>query len=247
DAVGGLDDFAARRVRFIGEASERIREDYLRILRFFRFYAWYGAVEGGIDEDGLAACADLAEGLESLSAERIGAEMRKLLSAPDPGPAVASMSQSGVLHRIMPGAEASTLPILIHFENAIAPDWTRRALMIGGEDIAERWRLTKMEARNIALMRSALEQDTSVLELAYRHDVELARNVALVRSASLQQPTTVDLEKQLSEASKASFPVKSADLMPAFEGAALGKELKRLEARWIASNFTMSKSELLAQ
>jgi len=105
DPVQGLPDIAARQVRFIGDAQARITEDTLRILRFFRFFAWYGDPDGGIDPEGLAACAQGAEGLEGLSAERIGTEMIKLLSAPDPSRAIAAMQASGVLARVMPGAD----------------------------------------------------------------------------------------------------------------------------------------------
>ena len=95
DPLGGLPDLMARRVRFIREARDRIREDYLRILRFFRFTAWYGG--DGIEPEGLAACAELADGIEGLARERVGAEMKKLLAAPNPAPAVAAMAASGVL------------------------------------------------------------------------------------------------------------------------------------------------------
>ena len=81
----------------------RIREDYLRILRFFRFFAWYGA--GRPDAEGLKACARLKEGLDQLSAERVWAELKKLLSAPDPSRALLWMRQASVLTRILPESE----------------------------------------------------------------------------------------------------------------------------------------------
>ena len=84
DPLGGLPDLFARRVRFIEDADQRIREDYLRILRFFRFHAWYGA--DGLDANALAACAANIDGLASLSRERVTAELFKLLAAPDPAP-----------------------------------------------------------------------------------------------------------------------------------------------------------------
>ena len=84
DPLGGLPDLIARHLRFVGDAEARIREDHLRILRFFRFHAWYG--RGPLDTEGLAACARLAEGVERLSGERVGSEMKRLLAAPDPGP-----------------------------------------------------------------------------------------------------------------------------------------------------------------
>jgi poly(A) polymerase len=97
DPLGGLSDLLARRVRFIGAAEDRIREDYLRILRFFRFHAWYGDPDGGLDPDGLAACAALSDGIARLSRERVGAEMRKLLSARDGGGGGAGAGGAGGL------------------------------------------------------------------------------------------------------------------------------------------------------
>ncbi|MDP5362235.1 MAG: CCA tRNA nucleotidyltransferase, partial [Paracoccaceae bacterium] len=95
DPLGGLADLRARRVRFIEDADQRIKEDYLRILRFFRFYAWYGDPNEGPDADGLAACAAHLDGWQSLSIERVTSEMLKLLAAPDPAPAVAGVERAG--------------------------------------------------------------------------------------------------------------------------------------------------------
>jgi len=97
---GGLEDAAAGRIVFVGEAETRIREDYLRILRFFRFYAWYG--RGEPDPVGLAACGALKTGMDRLSAERVSKELLKLLAARDPRPAVRAMSDSGVLVQVLP-------------------------------------------------------------------------------------------------------------------------------------------------
>lgn len=247
DHVGGLADLRTRRVRFIGDPKERITEDYLRILRFFRFHAWYGDPDAGIDADGLAACAAHGDGLDILSAERIGAEMIKLLSAPDPAPALASMGQTGLLHRVMPGADAGLLAVLVHIEGDTPPDWKRRVLALGGENIADRWRLSKAQARALDQARADLDANTPVHEIAYRHGIEAARNVALLRAAQSQQLPPKTLELQLTQASTTTFPVAAADLMPAFEGPALGGKLKQLEARWIASEFALTKAQLLAE
>ncbi len=96
----GVADALAGRVVFVGDPRTRIEEDYLRILRFFRFYAWYGRTEP--DPEGLAACAAHAEGLTRLSAERVSKELLKLLAAPDPRPAVHAMAQAGVLVSLLP-------------------------------------------------------------------------------------------------------------------------------------------------
>jgi tRNA nucleotidyltransferase/poly(A) polymerase len=103
DHVGGLADIEARVLRFIGDAETRITEDYLRILRFFRFFAWYGT--GRPDAAGLKASAKLKSHLQSLSAERVWSELKKLLSAPDPSRALLWMRQSGVLSQILPESE----------------------------------------------------------------------------------------------------------------------------------------------
>ena len=97
DPLNGLPDLVRRHVRFIGDAGQRIQEDYLRSLRFFRFTAWYGDPALGIDSEGLAAVAAHLDGLSGLSRERVGAEIKKLLAAPDPSMAVAAMAPIGAV------------------------------------------------------------------------------------------------------------------------------------------------------
>ncbi|MEL6744920.1 MAG: CCA tRNA nucleotidyltransferase, partial [Pseudomonadota bacterium] len=103
DPLSGYDDVMNRRVRFIGDALDRIREDRLRILRFFRFFAWYGAFRP--DADGLRACVREKNGLRNLSAERIWQELSKLLAAPDPSRALLWMRQTGVLSVVLEESE----------------------------------------------------------------------------------------------------------------------------------------------
>ncbi len=98
----GVEDAKAGRIVFVGAPETRIREDYLRILRFFRFFAWYG--RGEPDAEGLAACAALVEGMDRLSAERVSKELLKLLAAPDPRRAVQAMADAGVLAQVLPEA-----------------------------------------------------------------------------------------------------------------------------------------------
>jgi poly(A) polymerase len=241
DPLGGLPDLEARRVRFIEDADRRIKEDYLRILRFFRFHAWYGDPDAGIDAEGLAACADNIDGLGSLSAERVTAEMLKLLAAPDPAPAVASMASTGALAQVLPGADAGGLAVLVHLEQTLdlAPSAIRRLAMLGGQ--SEGLRLSKDQAR--ALEHVTLPIDLP--ELAYRHGFDVARDAALIRAASLGNPLERGELDALRDAEQQVFPLTAADLMPALEGAALGRALKEAEARWIASGFTLTKDDLL--
>src|SRR5262249_25631756 len=141
DYVGGLADIAERRVRFIGDAATRIAEDYLRILRFFRFHAASG--EGALDADGVAACVAGRGGLERLSRERIRMEMMKLVVARHPVPALVVMTETGLLDRVLGG-----VPLLASFANmtkletalVLEPDAVRRlgALAVSVVEDAER-------------------------------------------------------------------------------------------------------------
>ena len=243
DPVDGLPDLRAGHLRFIGNADQRIREDYLRILRFFRFSAWYGDPALGIDVDGLAACAENLDGLAQLSAERVGSEMRKLLSAADPAPAMAAMAASGVLYAVLPGAQVQSLAILVHLEGDRSPDPIRRLAVIGGEDVPERLRLSNTDKRRLEAIQAGISMDLG--ELGYRHK-DTAKDSYLVRQASMGQPIDPDELAIVHHAMQQSFPVKAADLMPAFTGAALGERLRKLEADWIASGFTLSRDALIS-
>ncbi len=244
---GGLDDLSNRRLRFIGDAETRIREDYLRILRFFRFHAWYGDPDGGIDPDGLAACAALAEGIGGLSRERIGSEMLKLVAAPDPAPAVASMAISGVLMRVLPGGASDPLSVLVHVEEVagLEPDPLRRLALVGGEEVAERLRLSRAQEATLQRLREALEAGTGPGELGYRLGAQRALDVLALRAA-LSGREIEDVSRETAEAGAlAEFPVKARDLMPELSGPALGEALREIEARWVDSGFSLTRNDLL--
>ncbi|MFY0646289.1 CCA tRNA nucleotidyltransferase [Sulfitobacter geojensis] len=247
DPLGGMDDLLARRIRFIEDPDARIKEDYLRILRFFRFSAWYGNPVEGFDAEALAAISTNTEGLETLSAERVGQEMVKLLNAPDPAPAVAVMRQTGVLSTVLPGSDDRMLAILIHMETAlgIAPDWKRRLAVLGGEDPAARFRLSKADAQKLAVLREVGFSGPPVAEIAYRHGVEVGQTTVLLRAVLAEQMPERALLETVLNAAEAKFPVTASDLMPEFQGPALGKKLRQLEQRWIDSGFTLSAQELL--
>lgn len=247
DPLGGLPDLRARRVRFIDDPRQRISEDTLRILRFFRFHACYGDPEGGLDPEGLAACADAHQSLSTLSRERIGAEMRKLLGAPDPAPSVAAMQTAGVLSAVLPGADGAALAPLVHLESETdtAPDALRRLAALGGADVAERLRLSRAEARRLAHLRKAIESGMSVAELGYRFGAEEGGDIVLLRAALLGTPVAPDAFDDLRRGEGAVCPVRAADLMPENSGAELGQRLSEIEARWIASGFTLSREDLL--
>ncbi len=255
----GLADLKACRVRFIGDAGGRIREDYLRILRFFRFYAWYGGRGRGPDADGLAACAANAAGMKALSSERVGAEMLKLLAAPDPSPAMAVMAGAGVLAHVLPGAGATWLPGLVAAEAAAGagPDPLRRLAAIYGDgeggDTAARLRLSRAETRRLRLLRDWAGQAAGAAELGYRLGEGAALDVVLLRAAlSGQMPgdgvaVVTEAIPAIRSGARATFPVRAGDLAPRLSGPALGAALRRLETDWIRSGFTLDRAALLAR
>ncbi len=249
DPVGGLADLRARQVRFIDDPEARIREDYLRILRFFRFNAWYGRDKGGFDRAALAAIAGNLDGLATLSRERVGAEMVKLLSAPDPTPAVAAMEQAGVLRCILPGAVTTVLGPLVYLEDeaGLAPDPMLRLAALGGEAAAERLRLSKAQAKVLAFFRQEVGAATPAGELGYRHGADLSEKLLTLRAALLQEHIDRRAFAEMEEGAAAVFPLRAADLMPAYEGRALGDRLRFLEALWITSGFELTREELLGQ
>ena len=157
DYFGGLADLEARRVRFIGDPRERIREDHLRILRYFRFQARFGSQPA--DSEAEQSCAELAATLKGLSRERVGMEVINLLGLPDPAPTVARMAELGVLQVVLPEAEVAGLAALVAEETrqGVAPDALRRlaALLPAdptlAEQVAARFRLSGAQKKRLAL------------------------------------------------------------------------------------------------
>ncbi|SLN33661.1 CCA tRNA nucleotidyltransferase [Pseudooctadecabacter jejudonensis] len=253
DPVGGSADLKARHVRFIGDPMQRIEEDYLRILRFFRFTGSHGRSEDGIDADGLAACAMGADGLDGVSRERIGAEVVRIMGHPDPAPTIGSMEMSGVLARILPGAGCASLARLVDLEGAypaedpmLSPaDVPTRLASLGCDDIVDRLRLSKDQARKIALVRQEAGAATPPHELSYRHGFWPAVQCLLLRWASLLSPFDATAIADLELGAQATFPITARDLMPEYSGKALGDRLAKLEAAWIASKFTKTKTDLM--
>ena len=246
DPLGGLPDLRARRLRFVGEPAQRIREDYLRILRFFRFSATYGDPALGMDAEGLAACSELADGIDGLSRERIGAEMRKLLSARDPAPALASMAASGVLRHVLSGADPRYVAPLVHLEAGAPPHWQRRLVVLGGQDWDNALRLSRSEQGLMARLRDQVGNALSPAALGWRLGPDAGADALLARAAVLESPLPDEWKADVARGAASRFPVTAADLMPALAGPALGAKLAELESRWLASDLRLSRDDLLA-
>ncbi|UCI21448.1 CCA tRNA nucleotidyltransferase [Mesorhizobium sp. B2-1-8] len=273
DLVGGIADIKARRLRFIGDPEARIREDYLRILRFFRFFAWYG--DGRPDAEGLKACARLKEGLGQLSAERIWSELKKLLSATDPSRALLWMRQAGVLTAALPESEKWGIDAIhgltkaekdlgwavdpmLRLEAIVPPDAARM------KTLAERLRFSTTEADRLLhwALTTAVEPKTTEGELAkklYRGHrqgfvdrLRLSLAAARVRAvedndALLQAGGFSRLLAFALKWEKPVFPLKGADLtaLGATPGPKLGEILKNLEAEWVDAGFAPDRDTLM--
>ncbi|WFR94211.1 CCA tRNA nucleotidyltransferase [Rhizobium tumorigenes] len=275
DLVGGLADIETRTIRFIGEPATRIAEDHLRILRFFRFFAFYGT--GRPDAAGLRACAGARATLASLSAERIWSEMKKLLGAPDPGRALLWMRQISVLTDILPETEKwgiDAIPALVSTERALgwSPDPLLRLASIVPPDadrlakLAIRLRLSKAEAARLATWAAAPVVDDEISDAAfqrllYGHGAEGIRTrlklaLAVARGKAegdfAEMARTARIGKLLDRAGgwqKPVFPVSGADALKAgiAAGPRVGEVLGDLERQWVDENFATDKATLLSR
>ncbi len=270
DPLGGLPDLKARHVRFIGSARERIAEDYLRIMRFFRFTAEYSSTPP--DAEGLAACIRERAGLGRLSAERVRGELLRILMTRDPMRAIEPMSETGLLISLLGGiARVSHFERLADVEArlGIAGNAIRRLCALGvlSEDDAARLstklRLSNAESARLKAMAALrpvigpeMSEKTARAVLyglgadVWRDRVLIAwaRSEATLRTDERAEDGWPELYALPQRWSTPVFPVKGQDLIACgmAPGARLGQTLEALEDRWIASDFTLSREELLS-
>ncbi len=256
DYHGGEADAKAGRLRFIGDADARIREDYLRILRLFRFHAHYG--KAPLDKTTLAVCGRLASHIASLSGERVRHEMLKLLSAPDPLSALTAMQECGALAHAI--GFAPDLKTIAHL--SASPQGEREILrlaaLLAGDPaqepaVGERWKLSNDVKYTLkALLAGAQKLDAAMPLAQQKHWLRqwgktLFRNCVQLRAAAsggdyagmLTLADTWDIPK---------FPLSGKDLLAlgVVEGRIVGEILAGLEKRWEESDYTLSREALLA-
>jgi tRNA nucleotidyltransferase/poly(A) polymerase len=262
DYVGGLDDLAVRRVRFIGEPDQRIEEDYLRILRFFRFHAAFGA--GNVDRDGYLACIKARAGLAGLSAERMRMEMLKLLIADGAVDATAAMADGGLLQMIIGGVSyVGTFAAMIAAEKALdlKADAMRRlaalavALPEDARRLVTRLRLSNNEARALDSMghrwwRLAGMDEARARRRLYRLGEERYRDrllLAWARAGTAVDPAPwIELAKLPQRFTPPKFPLRASDFIARgiAEGPALGHVLTLAEDAWLAADFPLEPAVL---
>ncbi|OLF79786.1 hypothetical protein AWH62_15555 [Maricaulis sp. W15] len=268
DPTGGLADLAERRFVFVGDAETRIREDYLRILRLFRFQAWYGG--GEVDPTALAAVRKHVAGVHKLSAERVWMELKKLLAAPDPRSAVKLMRDFGLLEMML-GVNGSLRVlsgiIAQDVEYGLAPDSMLRfaALADGGPEriktMAAKLKMSNAETRRLeGAVNPAAREDVrkawsdsaaaerAIMTLGARAFEDQVRLEAAGEVAPPPRDWTL-LAQFAREWKEPDFPVKGGDLiLLGYEpGPMLGDALDELKAIWIAERFEPTREELIAK
>lgn len=238
DYFGGVADLNAGIVRFIGEPLQRIAEDHLRILRFFRFHARFGG--GGPDAASLSACQARANDLMALSRERIAMELLALLALPNPAPTLALMIESGIFKPVLPEVtDAAPVARLVvrEAEAGIAPDALRRlcALIapdpIVAEDIANRLKLSNAQRKRMVAVAGRADEDAKdPRALAYWQGVEVAVDRLLLRTGDA---------KPLLGWTPPRFPITGGAIVA--RGVQAGPEVARIlqaaERQWVAEGF----------
>lgn len=262
DHVGGIADAKARRVRFIGDPGQRIAEDYLRILRFFRIHAAFGA--GEPDRDGTLACIRGRAGLAHLSAERVRMEMLKLLVASGASAAALVMADAGLLQALSGGVVYTgplTAMIAIERELGLPPSSTRRlaaltvAVTEDAKRVATRLRLSNIEAKALDSMghrwwRLASKDEASARRLLYRLGAERYHDRVLLAWARSGGDVGSSRWRALAELPQRwtapKFPLKAADFLARglAEGPALGHVLTLAEDAWLAADFPLDEAAL---
>ncbi len=249
DPLHGLQDCLERQVRFIGEPSQRIAEDRLRVYRFFRFSASHAREQ--FDKAGLAACAEAAGTLGRLAPERVGAEMRRMLALPRVARTMRTMVDAGLLDF---GSDATDL-LLSYERRARRPELAARlailARTIGADRLQQMWRLSNDDVRTAetTLAAAALIGDFALNEAAYRYPAALADAIEVAATfADWTDAGRQAVLDQLQRLEVPTFPVDGNALIEAGlkPGRALGAELERLEREWIESGFALDRKALLA-
>jgi len=261
DYTGGLEDLIAGRVRFVGDARARIAEDYLRILRLFRFHAWYG--KGEMDPEALRAAGEAKAGLRQLSGERIAKEMLRLLECPDPAPVLRMMTALGILPELLPFVRR--LPRLEHLvhtdaENSFPADALLRLAALLPDDsaaaraVAERWRLSNASRDRLeALAGAGAVPPLSAAEahkLLYKIGAPSFKDrvrLSWADAAPGEKALSWRMLLAVADAWKQPhFPLTGRQVMEAGvpEGKLVGKILGEVEAWWIENDFPEDESAL---
>lgn len=239
DYTGGLADIKQHRVRFIGNAHQRVREDYLRILRYFRFLADFGVQE--IDQTSLTACCLHKEGLKHISIERIRSEMMKLLTGKEAVATLRLMHENQILSFIFPTYQLEELENFL----AIYPQATafeRLSVLVPNAKQLP-WKWSRAEKKHLKNLSEPLPIGQDMQQNRYQlwqtGQPNFLFHVARARQHHLITPQTA---KQAAALTMPLFPLKGADILAiGFQGAAIARQLKVAESLWVKMNFPAEK------
>jgi len=246
DYFGGAADLAARRVRFVGRADLRVSEDYLRILRFFRFYARYGSPPA--DADAIAAVAGGQAGLAGLSAERVWSELKRILGAPAPGDAVLLMQNVGVLQAVLP--EAGDVAGLLRLLAAGAPadPMLRLAAMVTGDEnvLADRLKFSVAERERLVALRHGPVPEDGWSDADIRRCLVDEDARVLVDRMWLKGVAPA-VRARVRAMTRPVFPLEGRDALAlgAAPGPRIGEALRRVKAWWMAAGCLGSREAVL--
>ena len=247
DPLKGINDLYNKIIKFIFNPKKRILEDNLRILRFFRFHAWYGDSSKSLDTDSLNACAYYKEKVATLSNERVGTEMKKIMSAPNPISSLEAMNIAGVLELVMPKASTSQLSALLQLENKHQKGvhWTTRAAIMTSTDLKNIWKISKIDHKKLRNLQKLKASKDKISKISYLYGEEFSWQYAILKYASLNKDIPNNICAEIKRGTNALFPIKSCELINDFEGPELGKKINELQHAWITSNFSLTREELL--
>lgn len=248
DPLNVLKDLNNRIIKFIGDPNKRIAEDYLRILRFFRFQAIYGNELLEINLPALNACRENKSKLVTLSKERKTSELRKLFSSNNPTRTIIKMIDTGILNQLFESCSVNSFVSYIKAEKKykIKINWIGRLLSLQGSNIEEVLTLTRRELKMIKYTKKAIKQNMPIFEFSYYNGMEYGIMYLLLQHGMKKTILNKISINKVSSIVTRKFPVTAKDLMPKLKGKKLGDELKKLESQWIKSDFTLNKNQLLS-
>ena len=248
DPNGGIVDLENRYVRFIGDPAQRIREDTLRVLRFFRFNTYLGTIFENYDQSAWEAISAFnAVELEHLSGYRIKNEFFRILASRKPSIGLDAMGKLGLLNHLLPGIDIEYIARMESCEEHIGlpPDTMRRLACLNGTSICDILPLTREEGSFIKQVELDSKHRKPVEAIAYSSGVNTAITVALLHSIRANKLPSRNLLDRVAKASKQVFPVNPADLLKDFSGSEISGILEILEQKWLDSGFELTREDLL--
>ena len=270
DPLGGWDDLCKNKIKFVGSAARRVKEDYLRVLRFFRFFADYDHFESDISSYYMEIFSKVSKRLKKLSKERIWSELKAILTSKNPVPALTLMKKSGVLEVILPGSALTYLERLVFLEriavkynityyvkkNIKLPDPICRLFAIDFFDtkMCKKYlRMNKKEHRILYSYSMAQNTNDSIAVLSYRYGLQTTFNNAIIKLAKEEIVEEKYIKEQFSLIIKgmvkgysAVFPLSASDINSIrLDSVDFGDVMKKLKSMWIESEFESSRFDLL--